>query len=39
MGSKHAGIHLRCDNSTEILAKLKKEFNKKIKPETVSKFV
>lgn len=32
MGSKHAGIHLRCDNSTEILAKLKKEFNKKNKP-------
>ena len=32
MGSKHAGIHLRCDDSTEILAKLKKEFNKKKGP-------
>ena len=32
MSSKHAGIHLRSDNSKEILAKLKNEFNNKNKP-------
>ena len=32
MGSKHAGIHLRCDDSAEVLAKLKKVFVKKKGP-------
>lgn len=29
MGSKHAGVHLRCDDSIEVIAKLKKQFEKK----------
>ena len=29
MGSKHASIHLRCDDNTWVLACLKKEFGKK----------
>lgn len=32
MGSKHASIHLRCDDSTRVLACLKKEFGKKKGP-------
>lgn len=31
MGSKHAGIHLRCDDSSAVLEKLKKEFGGKKK--------
>lgn len=31
MGLKHAGIHLRCDDSSAVLAKLKKEFSEKKK--------
>lgn len=34
MGSKHAGIHLRCEDSTAVLACLKKEFSKKKGPST-----
>lgn len=32
MSSKHAGVHLRCSDSAEILLKLKGLFDKKIKP-------
>ena len=32
MGSKHASVHLRCEDSAEVLAKLKKEFRKKKGP-------
>lgn len=32
MGSKHAVVHLRCDNSAEVLAKLKKDFHSKKGP-------
>lgn len=32
MGSKHASIHLRCDDSSDVLTKLKKEFGKKQGP-------
>ena len=32
MGSKHASVHLRCDNSAAVLACLKKEFGRKKGP-------
>lgn len=32
MGSKHASVHLRCDESSLIIARLKKEFGKKKGP-------
>lgn len=32
MGSKHAGIHLRCDDSAEVLARLKEAFSRKKGP-------
>lgn len=32
MGSKHAGVHLRCEDSAAVLACLKKEFSKKKGP-------
>ncbi len=30
MGSKHASIHIRCDNSEEVISTLEKKFNKKL---------
>ena len=33
MGSKHAGVHLRCDDSSQVLAKLKKEFRGRKEPD------
>lgn len=33
MGSKHASVHLRCDDSTQVLAKLKEKFHKKKEPQ------
>ena len=29
MGSKHSGVHLRCDDSSAVIAKFRKEFSKK----------
>ena len=29
MGAKHAGIHLRCDDSAVVLARLREEFSEK----------
>ena len=34
MGAKHASVHLRCDDSTEVLTKLKGAFRKKKGPST-----
>ena len=33
MGAKHAGVHVRCNDSARILAVLEKEFGRKIGPE------
>ena len=29
MGAKHAGIHLRCDDSAVVLARLREEFSER----------